>query len=63
MGNKKIPLDNENVEAVDHLIQTLESNGIGFNKVVESARGLGIQVTQFSHPNLNMIEEYLCCKK
>ena len=26
---------------------------------MESARGLGIQVTQFSHPNLNMIEEIL----
>lgn len=57
-GYKKIDRK-ENVSSVDHLIQTLESNGIGVNKVVESARGLGIQVTQFSHPNLNMIEEIL----
>lgn len=45
--------------SVDYLVETLESNGIGVNKVLEGARSIGIEVTQFTHPNLNLIEEIL----
>ena len=53
----------DNTSSVDYLINTLESNGIGVNKVVESAKGLGIEVTQFSLPNLNLIEEIIYVAK
>ena len=40
-----------------YLIKNLESNGIGVNKIVENADKVGIELTQFSHPNLDVIEE------
>lgn len=40
-----------------YLIKNLESNGIGVNKIVEGADKIGIELTQFSHPNLDIIEE------
>lgn len=41
----------------DHLIKNLESNGLGVNKIVEGADNIGIEITQFSHPNLNIIND------
>lgn len=40
-----------------YLINNLNSNGIGVNKIVENADKIGLELTQFSHPNLDIIEE------
>ena len=43
----------------NHFIKSLESNGIGVNKIVENSKNIGIEITQFIHPNLDIIEEIL----
>ncbi len=42
-----------------HLIKSIESNGIGVNKITESAESIGIEITQFSHPTLDIINEII----
>jgi len=39
------------------LIKNIENNGIGVNKIIESADAIGIELTQFTHSNLDIIEE------
>ena len=50
----------ENDQTLDeygNLIKKLEFNGIGVNKIVEGANSIGLELTQFTHPNLDIIEE------
>jgi hypothetical protein len=49
--------DNQN--KYDKLINNLEKNGIGVNKIVESTNSIGLELTQFTHPNLQIIEEII----
>ena len=41
----------------------LENNGIGVNKIIETSDAIGLELTQFSHPNLNVIEEIISIAK
>ena len=41
----------------------LENNGIGVNKIIETADTIGIELTQFAYPNLNVIEEIISTAK
>ena len=41
----------------------LENNGIGVNKIIETSNAIGLELTQFSHPNLNVIEEIISSAK
>jgi len=41
------------------LIKNIENNGIGVNKIVESADAIGLELTQFTHTNLDIIEEII----
>ena len=41
------------------LIKNLEENGIGVNKISETSRFLGLELTQFIHPDLNLVEEII----
>jgi len=41
----------------------LENNGIGVNKIVETSNAIGLELTQFAHPNLNVIEEIISSAK
>ena len=41
------------------LIKNIENNGIGVNKIIESADALGLELTQFTHSNLDIIEEII----
>ncbi len=41
----------------------LENNGIGVNKIIETSDAIGLELTQFSHPNLNVIEEIISTAK
>ncbi len=41
------------------LIRNLNENGIGVNKIIEGKDALGIEMTQFMHPNLDIIDEII----
>ena len=38
------------------LIKNIESNGIGVNKIIETQDAIGLELTQFVHPNIEIIE-------
>ncbi|MAV28341.1 MAG: hypothetical protein CMF43_00870 [Legionellales bacterium] len=41
------------------LIRSLNENGIGVNKIFEGADQIGIEVSQFVHPNLDIVDEII----
>ncbi len=41
------------------LIRNLNENGIGVNKIIEGADQIGIEMSQFTHPNLDVIDEII----
>ena len=40
-------------------IRNLNENGIGVNKIIEGADQIGIEMSQFVHPNLDVIDEII----
>ena len=40
-------------------IRNLNENGIGVNKIYESADQIGVQLSQFTHPNLDIIDDII----
>lgn len=55
---KKAPT-NEWDNQYSKLIKNLEENGIGVNKITETASSIGLELTQFVHPDINMIEDII----
>lgn len=49
----------DNQSKYDKLINNLEKNGVGVNKVIETASSIGLELTQFTHPNLQVVEEII----
>ena len=43
----------------EKFINNLEENGIGVNKILETSSSIGVELTQFMHPNLGLIEEII----
>jgi hypothetical protein len=41
------------------LIKSIEANGIGVNKIIETPKAIGLELTQFTHPNLDIIENII----
>jgi hypothetical protein len=41
------------------LIKSIEANGIGVNKIIETPEAIGLELTQYIHPNLDIVEEIL----
>ena len=41
------------------LIKNLESNGIGVNKILETTSSIGLELTQYIHPDINLIEDII----
>ena len=41
------------------LIKNLEENDIGVNKITETANSIGLDLTQFIHPDLDIVEEII----
>lgn len=41
------------------LIKNLEENGIGVEKITESSNSIGLQLTQFIHPDLRLVEQII----
>lgn len=60
---KKYKYQKPDIEETDDkytkLIKNLEQNGIGVNRIIESSRSLGLELTQFIHPNLNQVEQII----
>jgi len=42
-----------------NLITNLEKNGVGVNKIIEKANSIGLELTQFTHPNFQVVEEII----
>ena len=40
-------------------IKNLEENGIGVNRISETASSIGVELTQFIHPDIKLIEEII----
>ena len=41
------------------LIKNLEENGIGVKKISETSKSIGLELTQFIHPDLNVVERII----
>ncbi len=50
---------NENDNKYTKLIKNLEENGIGVNKISETTRSIGLELTQFIHPDLKIVEQII----
>ena len=48
-----------NENKYEKLINNLEENGIGVNKIIEKSNTIGLELTQFIHPNIQIIEEII----
>lgn len=62
-SNYNSPEKNLNQDKYSNLIRSIENNGIGVNKLVESNDFIGLELTQFMHPNLNLIEDIIYSAK
>ena len=53
----------DNIGADDNkytkLIKNLEENGIGVNKISESSKSIGLELTQYIHPDLRLVEQII----
>ena len=45
------------------LRKNLEKNGIGVNKIIENSSSIGLELTQYIHPNFEIIEEIIFAAK
>ena len=41
------------------MIKNLEKNGIGVNKITETSRSLGLELTQFIHSDIALVEQII----
>ena len=48
---------NINDDSYTKLIKNLEANGIGVNKISETSRSLGLELTQFIHSDMALVEQ------
>jgi hypothetical protein len=55
----KEPDIDEEASKYNKLVQNLEKNGIGVNKVIESGNSIGIELTQFVHKDLKLVEQII----
>ena len=53
----KSPEQQSKGDKYSKLIRNIENNGIGVNKIIETPDFIGLELTQFSHPNLDVVEE------
>ena len=50
---------NQNEDKYTKLIKNLEENGIGVNKISETSKSVGIELTQFVHPDIRLVEQII----
>lgn len=51
--------NNDDGSKYSKLIKNLEENGIGVNKISETTSSIGLELTQFVHPGIEVIEEII----
>ncbi len=51
--------NNKKDDNYSKLISNLEKNGIGVNKVLETSNSIGLELTQFKHSNLQLVEDII----
>lgn len=51
--------DYENRNKWGMLIRNLDKNDIGVNKITETTRSIGLELTQFVHPDLKVVEQII----
>jgi hypothetical protein len=61
--NYSKPKKTQNESAETTLIRNLQANGLGVNKIVENADSIGIEISQFTHPSISLIEEIIMTAK
>ena len=49
----------EGEDQYQFFIKSLDSNGIGVNKIIEKADSIGVEITQFSIPNIGLIDAFI----
>ena len=54
-------IENESKET--SFIRNLQANGLGINEIFEDSDTVGVEVMQFSHPSLDIIEEIIMTAK
>ena len=59
----KTASNNEDENKYSKLIKNLEENGIGVNKISEAANSIGLELTQFVHPNILIEEINFSCNR
>ncbi len=50
---------NKSASSYEKFISNLNNNGIGVNKILKKGNALGVDVTQFTHGNINVINEII----
>ena len=55
----KKSITESNDDKYTKLIKNLEANGIGVNKISETSRAVGLNLTQFIHPDLRIVEQII----
>ncbi len=55
----KRPEKKENETTYNNFIRNLEANGVGVNKIVENSENIGVEITQFTHPSLDVVEQII----
>ena len=55
---KKVEFSNDE-NRYAKLIKSIEANGIGVNEIIETPKAIGLELTQFSHPNLDVVEDII----
>ena len=55
----KKPVVNKNDNKYTKLIKNLENNGIGVEKITETSKTLGLNLTQFIHSDIKLVEEII----
>ena len=63
MNNPRYQYKESNHKETDskhiRFIRNLNENGIGVNKIYESSDKIGVQLSQFTHPNLDIIDDII----
>ena len=55
----KEPEINQDDDKYSKTRKNLEKNGIGVNKITETSKSIGLELTQFIHPNLRVVEQII----
>ena len=56
---KLLEINNQGDNKYTKLIKNLNANSIGVNSIIETPNFIGLELTQFTHPNLDVVEQII----